>query len=160
MVCRNSRWLPQDGSMHQCRPKPHVTSGGKNANQGPWPTVDTMEYFRDSQTECRRVQRLQPPPPLPAFYPPTPSLIDGLIGMFEMRQQSLLSDSFNSPFLGSFRVLDWRRSSQARRLFPLMLFIEGGPKPQLSFKRDWAGCRSSTVRRERYQFDWWDRVGG
>jgi hypothetical protein len=62
-----------------------------------------MEYFRDSQTECRRVQRLQPPPPLPAFYPPAPSLIDGLIGMFEMRQ-SLLSDSFKlslSPVIQS-----------------------------------------------------------
>jgi hypothetical protein len=31
---------------------------------------------------------------LPVFYPPAPSLIDGVIRMFEMRQQSLMSDSF------------------------------------------------------------------
>jgi hypothetical protein len=112
-----------------------------------------MEYFRGYQTECRRVQRL---PPLPAFYPPAPSSIDGLIGMFEMRQQSLLSDSYK---LGSFRALGRTRSSQAGILFPLMLFIEG-PAPQLSFKRDlgWMQIKHC-AKRERYQFDWWDHVG-
>jgi hypothetical protein len=53
-----------------------------------------MKYFRTYQAECRQVQRLQPPLPLPAFNPPSPTIAHGLDGMFEMREQSLLKDSF------------------------------------------------------------------
>ena len=42
-------------------------------------------YFSDYQVERRRNQRLQPPLAMPGFVPPSPSIIDGLIGMFEMR---------------------------------------------------------------------------
>jgi hypothetical protein len=118
-----------------------------------------MEYFRGYQTQCRRVQRLQPPPPLPAFYPPAPSIIDGLIRMFEMRQPSLLSDSFK---------LSLSRVSQSVGLAPIFSSTDTvptyalyrGPHTPTILQKRLGWMRHDDHRpRERYQFDWWDRVG-
>jgi hypothetical protein len=53
-----------------------------------------MSYFREYRSQCYLAQRATPRMPYPDFDPPPPSIIDGLDGMFDLRERSLLQDTF------------------------------------------------------------------
>jgi hypothetical protein len=49
-----------------------------------------MSYFREYCSQCHLAQRATPRMPYPDFDPPPPSIIDGLHGMFDLRERLLL----------------------------------------------------------------------
>jgi hypothetical protein len=53
-----------------------------------------MSYFREYRARYYMAKRSAPPLPYPDFDPPPPSIIDGLNGMYEMRERSLLHERF------------------------------------------------------------------
>jgi hypothetical protein len=54
-----------------------------------------MDYFTDYKNRYLRAT-LQPEQVHPIFDPPSPTLIEGIIAMYAMREQSLLNDKFRN----------------------------------------------------------------
>jgi hypothetical protein len=92
-----------------------------------------MSYFREYRSQCHLAQRATPPMPYPDFDPPPPSIIDGHYGMFDLRERSLLQDTFR---------LSVSRVFQSVGLSPMVsdpigtFVTDRGPQTSCSVRRD------------------------